>query len=122
MLTTSTLPQPTSADSMTDAELHAHLAVFDTEMRDGQVCNFPYMWQTAKEKQSKDIQGDAFIVALALASLTRVPRIGVSCTHAAIALRASALKKLFAVADKVGWPRIMTALGITSATMERPTR
>jgi hypothetical protein len=119
MLITETLQtnaQPTSADSMSDGELTQHLAAFDAEMHDDQLCNFPNMWRVAKELQGQDITSDAFVVALALASLTKNPRIGTRANHKQIARRASALKKLFAISEKVGWPKIMVALGITEGT------
>ena len=101
---------------MSDAELHAHLAAFDAEMQDGQVVNFPYLWKTARELQGQDIRGDAFLVALALASLTKNPRIGTRANHGQISHRTSALRKLFAVSAIAGWPRIMSALGIAEGT------
>lgn len=115
MLTTEpaqTAQQPTSADSMSDAELRAHLAAFDTEMQDGLTCNFQHLWKTAADLQSQAVKGDTFVVALALASLMKVPRYGTRATHAQIARRASAIKKFFAVVHQIGWPRLIQILNI----------
>jgi hypothetical protein len=100
---TTTQHEP-ATDAMSDAKLREHLVAFEANMQDGLTCNFPYLWKTAADLQSQNVTGDAFIVALALASLTKVPRYGVRCSHAQIARRASTLKKLFA----------LSVLGITT--------
>ncbi len=109
-MTTTTTEQIT----ITDTELMQRVEAFDADIRsDGKVFNPTYLWRVAQELHQQDITGDAFIVALALASMTRIPGQGCRASHAQIARRASALKGLFRLADQVGWPRILTVLGIT---------
>jgi hypothetical protein len=116
LVTETTQCEPTNTDTstgMSDTDLQQHLAVFEAAMRDGLVCNFPYLWKTAVDLQQQlEIKGDAFIVALAIASLTKIPRYGTRATHAQIARRASAIRQYFVIADQVGEARIMSALGI----------
>ncbi|MDN5943118.1 MAG: hypothetical protein L0H94_14655 [Nitrospira sp.] len=116
-MTTATMPTQLEAATatMTDAELKQSLDAFDADIRsDGKFFNPDYLWKTAADLlQQTDIKGDAFIVGCAMASLTKVPRYGLRATHAQIARRAAALKKLFALADQLGWPRIKSALEIT---------
>jgi hypothetical protein len=106
--------EPMSDDGMSDAAIQAAVDDFKCTIRaGGQHFNETHLWGTARDlQQQPEITGDAFIVALAIASLTKVPRYGCRATHKMIADRATAIKKFFAVAQRVGWPRIMTVLGI----------
>ncbi|MDN5941453.1 MAG: hypothetical protein L0H94_06195 [Nitrospira sp.] len=114
-MTTAIMPTQLEAATatMTDAELKQSLDAFDADIRsDGKFFNAGYLWKTAADLlQQPEIKGDAFVVGCAMASLTKVPRFGVRATHAQIACRAAALKKIFRLADQVGWPRIMAVLG-----------
>lgn len=109
-----TQTEPMSTDTMTDEAITTAANAFDRTVRsDGHYFNAPYLWKTALElQQNPEITGDAYLVALALASLTKVPRYGCRCTHKQIADRATALKKFMAVANRVGWKRVFEVLNI----------
>jgi hypothetical protein len=106
------IPETSTTDTMVIGEVRKHLNTFEADMQDGLVCNFPYMWSVAQQLKQTDITGDAFTISLAVASLMRIPRNGTQATHRQIAKRATTLKTLVALSEKVGWPAIMSALGI----------
>lgn len=118
MLTTMTLEttpcESRSTDLLSDDAIKVAIDDFDRTIRgDGKHFNETYLWAMAKElQQQPDIKGDAFTVALAIASLTKVPRYGCRAPHKAIAARASALKKFFAVANLAGWARVFSILNV----------
>ena len=114
MTVETTQHEPMIDDGMSDDAINAAVDDFNhTIAAGGQHFNETYLWATAMELQQQPaITGDAFVLALAIASLTKVPRYGCRATHKMITDRATVIRKFFAVAQRVGWPRIMTVLGI----------
>lgn len=96
---------------MTDAELAQHLETFEADMSsDSKPFNAEYMWQVATDPANTHVTGDAFTVLCAIASLTKHPALGCRASHATIARRASSLKRMFRLAEQVGWDRIIAMI------------
>lgn len=103
---------------MTKADIPNECAAFHSSIQaDGAPFNGLYLWRRAIQLQeiAPDIRGDAFVIALALASMERIPGQGCRASHKQIAQRASAIKRLFALADAVGWDAMIEHLGIEGA-------
>lgn len=113
-MTTQTQSTPDTMITMTDADLIQHLEAFEADMAsDGKPFNAAYLWQVAMDPKNQHATGDAFTVLCAIASLTKHPALGCRASHAQIARRASNLKRMFKLAEQVGWDRIIQALGAT---------
>lgn len=113
-MTTQTQSTQDTKATMTDAELIQHLEAFEADMgRDGKPFNATYMWQVVMDPANQEPTGDAFTVLCAIASLTKHPALGCRASHAQIARRASNLKRMFQLAEQVGWDRIIQVLGAT---------
>lgn len=111
--------EPTNAEAMSDEAVKAAVDDFNRDITaGGQHFNERYLWDMARDlQQHPEITGKAFVLALAIASLTRVPRYGCRATHKMIADRAAAIGKFFAVAQRVGWPRIAHGVGIDAVAI-----
>lgn len=113
MLTLDQRSTDVTQDAMLSVEIVERLNAFEGEIRaDGKVFNPLFMWKTARELQRDGINGDTFVLALTLASMTRRPGQGCRVTHAVIGRRAAVLKRMFRLADQVGWPRILAVIDI----------
>src|ERR1043166_859920 len=78
MTVETTQHEPMIDDGMSDDAINAAVDDFNhTIAAGGQHFNETYLWATAMELQQQPaITGDAFVLALAIASLTKVPRYG----------------------------------------------
>jgi hypothetical protein len=101
------------ADTVDDAAILRTLEEFDAAIRaDKLVFNARFLWSVALDPKHQEVAGDAQIVFLSIASLTRHPAYGCRATHRQIARRAGSIKRLFELAQEVTWKRIAQVLKI----------
>ena len=110
-MTTTTLPTEPQSTTMDDATVLAELNSIDESMQaDGLVCNTEYLWEVALDPQHDNVVGDARILLLSVASLTRKPEYGCRASNKMVVRRAGHIKRLLTLAHTVSWKRIMDVL------------
>ena len=93
---------------MDDATVLAELNSIDTEMQsDGLLCNTNFLWEVALDPQHDNVVGDARILLLSVASLTRKPEYGCRASNLMVMKRAGHIKRLLTLAHTVSWKRII---------------
>jgi len=110
---------PTQTEpALSEPAIELALEAFQARIQqDGAVLNSANLWHVALDPEIKNYSGDELLVLLSMASLTRDPSIGCISSNKQIRVRAEALRILFGLANKIGWPALATRLGVDAESL-----